>query len=628
MKDSNDPNSQETSVKMKRHPMKDRSMVWDHFDKFTNTDDTKKARCKYYGNEYCANSSSNDTSSLNAHLKVCKQLPLSGESKKTQLSLEPIGENEGILKKWFFDQKVSRHKLAYMVIIDELPFRFVEGEGFINFMRTTQPFFKVPSRFSVARDCYQIYLEEKKNRFASRGCDFLKEKYMHMRCIAHIANLIVNDGLQGQDSSVGRVRKAVRFVRQSPTRIAKFKECIDFTNANCKSLLCLDVKTRWNSIYLMLKVAQKFQHAFELFEGMNPYYLKELNEADGVPTSWDWGNVKRLIDILVHFYELTLRIFGSLYIISNIFYHQISNVNCLLKEWISNDDVEVQMMGKRMKEKYDKYWGDVHKMNKLIYVAIVVDPRYKLEFIEFALCEEYGKYVGWKLASDTSLMIRELFEEYKNICQTKSTQVNQEFQSSSISSSINLSTSSRTQSTLGAGFMRQKMESGEVKFKCELDVCHRESVYVTKDNDEFDILKWRKVNSSRFPILAQLARDVFSWAGLDDLDWAELLSCIGGDAINSSILTCTSMKKLILRIRVLGLSESNSLNSDYSAFRLYISEFLDLDFWDLPALTTLQLTNFGWGSDKLPDSYLICSPSLQTLCLDAIELPDTISLPG
>ena len=54
----------------------------------------------------------------------------------------------------------------------------------------------------------------------------------------------------------------------------------------------------------------------------------------------------------------------------------------------------------------------MNKMNKLIYVKVVVDPRYKLEFIEFALGEEYGKEVGWKLANDTSLVIGELFEEY------------------------------------------------------------------------------------------------------------------------------------------------------------------------------------------------------------------------
>ena len=98
--------------------------------------------------------------------------------------------------------------------------------------------------------------------------------------------------------------------------------------------------------------------------------------------------------MLVHFYEPTLRISGSLYVTSNIFNHEISTVNLILKEWMNSDDVDVRFMGQKMKEKYDKYWGDVNKMNKLIYVAVVVDPRYKLEFIEFALGEEYGKEVG------------------------------------------------------------------------------------------------------------------------------------------------------------------------------------------------------------------------------------------
>ena len=54
------------------------------------------------------------------------------------------------------------------------------------------------------------------------------------------------------------------------------------------------------------------------------------------------------------------------------------------------------------------------------------------------------------------------------------------------------------------------MASGEVESKCELDIYLRECVFVTKNDDEFDILKWWKVNSSRFPILSQLARDVLA----------------------------------------------------------------------------------------------------------------------
>ena len=121
-----------------------------------------------------------------------------------------------------------------------------------------------------------------------------------------------------------------------------------------------------------------------------------------------------------------------------------------------------------MKEKYDKYWGDVNKMNKLIYVAVVVDPRYKLEFLEFALVEEYGNEIGWKLANDTKLVVKELFQEY---CQPKSTQTQ-------VNQGQSSNKSSRIQSALGERFMRQKMESGEVESKCELDVFILKRVYM------------------------------------------------------------------------------------------------------------------------------------------------------
>lgn len=48
-----------------------------------------------------------------------------------------------------------------MIIIDEMAFRVVEGEGFIKYSNTLQPKFEVPSRITVARDPMQIFLEEK-----------------------------------------------------------------------------------------------------------------------------------------------------------------------------------------------------------------------------------------------------------------------------------------------------------------------------------------------------------------------------------------------------------------------------------------------------------------------------------
>ena len=46
--------------------------------------------------------------------------------------------------------------------MNELSFRFVETEGFRHFCSVACPKFDVPSRVTIARDIYQLYLEEKK----------------------------------------------------------------------------------------------------------------------------------------------------------------------------------------------------------------------------------------------------------------------------------------------------------------------------------------------------------------------------------------------------------------------------------------------------------------------------------
>ena len=46
-----------------------------------------------------------------------------------------------------------------------------------------------------------------------------------IRCIANIVNLIENDGLKRIGKSIECTQPVVRYVKQSPSRLKKFKEC-------------------------------------------------------------------------------------------------------------------------------------------------------------------------------------------------------------------------------------------------------------------------------------------------------------------------------------------------------------------------------------------------------------------
>uniref|UniRef100_A0A803M0S9 Reverse transcriptase Ty1/copia-type domain-containing protein n=1 Tax=Chenopodium quinoa TaxID=63459 RepID=A0A803M0S9_CHEQI len=83
---------------------------------------------------------------------------------------------------------------------------------------------------------------------------------------------------------------------------------------------------------------------------------------------------------------------------------------------------------KRMKEKYEKYWGDPGKINLLIFIDIVLDPYYKLDYVEWMITEIYDPIVASKLVKNVKEALNALYEEYSV---SSSNDVNREEVSSS-----------------------------------------------------------------------------------------------------------------------------------------------------------------------------------------------------
>ncbi|XP_045817359.1 uncharacterized protein LOC123910306 [Trifolium pratense] len=52
------------------------------------------------------------------------------------------------------------------IILDKQPFKLAEGEGFKQHIITLQPQYTIPSRHTMSRDCFKLYLEEKERLMA------------------------------------------------------------------------------------------------------------------------------------------------------------------------------------------------------------------------------------------------------------------------------------------------------------------------------------------------------------------------------------------------------------------------------------------------------------------------------
>lgn len=118
----------------------------------------------------------------------------------------------------------------------------------------------------------------------------------------------------------------------------------------------------------MFRRAVEFESAFSHYASSEiglRHYLEHSYIDVGIPTgellSSDWENVKRITKFLEIFYLLTLKISGSRYVTSNIYFLEICAVAVYLKQLIANKDVVLSEMTKNMKEKFDKYWGDPGK---------------------------------------------------------------------------------------------------------------------------------------------------------------------------------------------------------------------------------------------------------------------------
>ncbi|WCJ24775.1 Zinc finger BED domain-containing protein RICESLEEPER 2 [Euphorbia peplus] len=260
----------------------------------------------------------------------------------------------------------------------------------------------------------------------------------------------------------------------------------------------------------MLSSAKKFKSAFERYGKIDPLVVHDLSSRDGEPTTDDWDVVRKIVVMLKTFYDVTVKISDSKYVKSNNFWAEICDLYVALDFWKNSGDVQLSGMSIRMKQKFDKYWGNPKKMNKIIWFAVVLDPREKFEIVQISLKEIYGEECGSQIFDDVHSSFFALFHEYQKMHDV----VDECCDVSIVSRNVELekTTSSMFEppkSVFKGMHKKQKVNSGGSRLgKITELAAYLDEILVEDDSKELDVLNWWRIHSTRFPILSIMARDI------------------------------------------------------------------------------------------------------------------------
>ena len=368
-------------------------------------------------------------------------------------------------------------------------------------------------------------------------------KFMHVRCLAHIINLVVKHGLKRLDTSVDALRNAVRFVRSSPRRLSYFKKCVENEKLDSRGLVVMDVPTRWNSTYMMLESCLKFKKAFERMseeDEANIYstYFSEkvINDEGeevaskgrvGPPKEEDWDGAEVFVEILKVFYLITLKVSASKYPASNTAIHDVIAVEneiekLFLPEYMQTGrpaELVLRDMAFNMRAKYRKYFGSIESLNQIFVIALVLDPRFKLRHY-MHLCRKQLQLLEEEIeqkSNQVKTLLKTMCDEYAS--QAFDSQTQQKGREDLVldTSSSRVKQSSSSVPTENPMIFSQIMDDWEkeledtedIALAHEVDRYLLDTVEKVPHGSQFDVLKWWKLKGrSIYPTLALIAKDV------------------------------------------------------------------------------------------------------------------------
>jgi hypothetical protein len=175
--------------------------------------------------------------------------------------------------------------------------------------------------------------------------------HFHIRCCAHILNLVVQDGMTHMRDVIEKIRWP---------SIKGYLRRLVFT---------FDIPTRCNSTFHMLVKAIKYRRVLNS-------YASENGEA--TPDVKEWTNAEVICDFLGAFEEATNAVSADRKPTSQHFLHMLLCIRNALRDPQWKVNANMMNLSISMDTKFEKYWKEA-KLSVVLIITIVLDPRKKVE---------------------------------------------------------------------------------------------------------------------------------------------------------------------------------------------------------------------------------------------------------
>lgn len=393
------------------------------------------------------------------------------------------------------DWKLQRRVLSVVVV------QFPDSvTSFANAIATCLADWRIEDKlFTITLDLShgsQSAREDFKNQQPLKNLHILKGQLLINSCYALTFRNLAQDAMGTMRETIKKVRDSVKYVKTSDANEERFIRLKQQLQVPSTKSLMIDDSTQWNTTYQMLVAAFELKEVFYCLDTSDPDYKVTLSTDE-------WKQVEMLCSYLGKFYDAANILTSPVCPTTNSFFDAVWKIFYDLLHDSVSQDLFVSMLTRPLLEKFTKFWEDC---NLVFAIAVVMDPRFKMQFVEFCFMRIYGEDAEtWIKIVDHGL--HDLFLHYDML----------PFRAPMIEADVQLVKTEGITPEDGilsdeGGFLDFDVDISDIMggthVKSEIDLYLEESVMPRVQ--DFDVLGWWRDNRLRYPTLSKLASDVLS----------------------------------------------------------------------------------------------------------------------